>query len=358
MSCTIEHCKRKRKRRQPPVLSEDPENKKEDAELQKLSAADRCIVSDINDTLKTWTATQLKSLLKDIKSLRSIDGKSIFEDISATGKKGDLLSEIKEIIVMVFEGEITLKNKLKRWENPHCIWRKHSTTYRDNVDFVSFKSRIQGSIRLVGSQSSKRSSRSNKNAIMSSSLLARLSACDKHQIIAALEALLKSQPDGRALATTLEQLLPKPNQVESFPRLQHQQHNRTLQKENTFKRHKALVAAIRKAQPRTRYGSSRDNYCYKRCRPAINAAKKAIVADGKALMNSKDWDSCLEYLVVEMERFDEFPEWDDAGNNTAVRDLKKMMKTWHGKVKKGLGAKVTPIQQKRLDKVAAYLAKE
>jgi len=75
-------------------------------------------------------------------------------------------------------------------------------------------------------------------------------------------------------------------------------------------------------------------------------------------MGSKDWDSCLEYLVVEMERIDEFPEWDDAGNNTAVRDIKKALNTWHVKVNKGLGAKATSIQQKRLDKIAAFVANE
>ena len=171
---------------------------------------------------------------------------------------------------------------------------------------------------------------------MSPALISRLNACDKHQIIASLELLLSQQQNGRDLAKALEAVLPRPN----------------LQ--NIFKRHSVLINAISKAQPYSRYGSSGDNYCYKRCRPAINTAKKAIIADGASVMDSKEWDICLEYLVVQSKNINKFPTWDSESNNCAVRDLKKKLKVWTEKVKKGLKGNYTDIQKKRLQQLTLF----
>eukprot|EP00483_Globobulimina_turgida_P010544 UN10565 len=167
--------------------------------------------------------------------------------------------------------------------------------------------------------------------------MSRLNACDKNQIIAALQLLLNKQENGSELAKEFEELLPKPS----------------LQ--TVFKRHTVLINAISKAQPNSRYGSSRDNYCFKRCRSSVNTAKKAIIQDGKNIMQSKDWDTCLEYLIVESNNINKFPVWDDASNNCAVRDLKKKLKVWYGKVTKGLGKKMNNVQQKRVTQLDLFL---
>eukprot|EP00483_Globobulimina_turgida_P009384 UN09403 len=138
--------------------------------------------------------------------------------------------------------------------------------------------------------------------------MSRLNACDKNQIIAALQLLLNKQENATELTKEFEELLPKPSL------------------KNVFKRHSVLINAISKAQPYTRYGSSRDNFCFKRCRSSVNSAKKAIIADGKNIMQSKDWDTCLEYLIVESKNINKFPVWDTESNNSAVRDLKKKLK--------------------------------
>lgn len=168
--------------------------------------------------------------------------------------------------------------------------------------------------------------------------MSRLNACDKHQIIAALELLFNQEPNGSELAKKFENKLPKPSL------------------DGIFKRHNVLINAIGKAQPYTRYGSSRDDYCYKRCRSAVNIAKNAIIEDGKNLMMSKEWDTCLEYLVVTIKNIDRFPIWDSNANNKATGDLKKNLKKWYDKVKKGLGSEnLNEVQRQRLQQLDEYL---
>merc|ERR1712154_387006 len=103
---------------------------------------------------------------------------------------------------------------------------------------------------------------------------------NKQQIIASLELLLNEQENALELVKEFEELLPRPN-IESI-----------------FKRHNVLINAISKAQPWTRYGSNRDDYCFKRCRGSINTAKRAIVEDGKKIMDTKEYDTALEYIIV------------------------------------------------------------
>ena len=287
--------------------------------------------------IASFTGTQLKSLLKSIKSLRSIDGESVFEDTSLTGKKGEIFVRIKNIITMIYSGEIVITPQRNRnyWS---CF--DEDISYKETIDFTGWKLEIQGFVQMISSQSRNRSKRSKKEncSVMNASLFSRLSACDKQQIIGTLERLLNEQKDGKLLAKRFEDLLPKPSL------------------ERIFQRHSVLIKAISKAQPWTKYGSSRDDYCFRRCRSAINTAKKAIIEDGKQLIQCQDWDTCLEYLVVEMGNIKQFPQWDNDSNNSAVRDLQKKLRVWHGKVKKGLSGEMSKVQQQRMDVVTAYLS--
>ena len=199
------HRKRKRrritqKRKHSVSLSEDED--KEDEEEEESDTDDE-LVSEIDDAVSSWTATQLKSLLSQLKSLRSIDGKAVFEHISSTGKKADIQGRIRDMVDKMFHDEAVAANK-----------RVGHTSLRTRIaegefDFSGFKSRVREHNRLVESQSARRGTSSKK--VMSASLLSRLNACDKKQIVAALRGMLSQQPNGQALATALERMLPKPN---------------------------------------------------------------------------------------------------------------------------------------------------
>eukprot|EP01084_Bolivina_argentea_P301328 519825_1 len=310
--------------------SEQEQSEKDDSK-PLLSAEDDKKVRSLFKTINTFTATQLKSFLRNLKSLRSIDGESVFEDISMAGKKEELKKRVNTNIIMIYYGEIIVPIKSR-----YSWFGNRNKVYKDTIDFDGWKLQIKQFVNLTASQSSKRS-KSNNCGMMNGSLISRLNACDKNQIIAALELLFGKQKNGSELAKEFEGLLPKPNL------------------ETVFKRHNVLINAISKAKPWTKYGSSGDNFCFKRCRSSINTAKKAIINDGKNVMDSKEWDTVLEYLIVSSNNIDKFPVWDDDKNNCAVRDLKKKLKVWYGKVRKGLGKNVNDIQKKRLKQLDSFL---
>eukprot|EP01084_Bolivina_argentea_P100705 180724_1 len=303
-----------------------------DENKPKLSPQDKKSVKALLKTTGSWTATQLKTFLRNLKSLRSIDGESVFEDLSLGGKKDELKKRVSDNILMIYLGHLAVPTKNK-WS-----WSRHKV-YRETIDFDGWKVQIKQFINVISVQSSKKARKKKSNSVMSGALISRLNACSKEQIISSVELLLEKQQNGSDLAQQLEELLPRPN----------------LQ--GVFKRHNALINAISKAQPNSRYGSGRDDYCFKRCRSSINTAKKGIISDGKSVMDTGEWDICLEYLVVSSNNIQRFPVWDQDCNNTAVRDLKKKLNTWYGKVVKGLGANVNDMQQKRLKQLQLFLKK-
>ena len=45
-----------------------------------------------------------------------------------------------------------------------------------------------------------------------------------------------------------------------------------------FKKHEKLIKAIERAKPNSRFGSTSDNYSYKRCKSAISHARTAMIS--------------------------------------------------------------------------------
>eukprot|EP00485_Elphidium_margaritaceum_P016087 CAMPEP_0202729314 /NCGR_PEP_ID=MMETSP1385-20130828/186067_1 /ASSEMBLY_ACC=CAM_ASM_000861 /TAXON_ID=933848 /ORGANISM="Elphidium margaritaceum" /LENGTH=393 /DNA_ID=CAMNT_0049395573 /DNA_START=763 /DNA_END=1944 /DNA_ORIENTATION=+ len=296
-----------------------------------LSPSAKKSVRDILNTLSTFKAAQLKAVLNDLKALRTIDGECVFEDTKSTGKKDEIYDRVKRIIAVIYAKKVVVRTGTRFWAT--------TKDYSDSIDVVSWKSRISQSLKLNASKDSK----SKKNSVIDNALRSRLNACNKSQIIDALEMLFNEQSStqqGSELAQQLAELLPRPS----------------LQ--DTFARHKTLINAIYKAVPNTRWGSSRDDYSFKRCRGSVNTAKKTILQDGKRVMDSKEWNSCLEFLIVTSKNIDEFPTWNSAGNNTAKQDLKKKCKLWHEKVKKELGANISDTQKKQLQQLTVFFAEK
>ena len=105
-----------------------------------------------------------------------------------------------------------------------------------------------------------------------------------------------------------------------------------------------LSAQIRKALPRSRYGSSTEHYGYKRCASAANACKKYIVDHAKTFKQAKQWQDAREYaacmlpVAYGMIDFD-LPE-DCKQRNSTIETLTALRAEADGKL--GLSSTTTP----------------
>ena len=172
------------------------------------------------------------------------------------------------------------------------------------------------------------------------SLGAKLNGYGKHEIIHHLERFFNAQNDGGSLQKEFEDTLPA---IDLRPILQ---------------KHSKLLSAMRKAVPNSRFGSTRDNYCYNRCRGAIVEAKKAILEDGNKLVAANQWSSCLDYLVASIKNAEQFMVWNDAGNNKERDDLRKGLNKMYGTVEQSLGFGIGEEEQGKLEKLRVYFAEK
>eukprot|EP01083_Nonionella_stella_P196252 722271_1 len=113
--------------------SEQEQSEKDDSK-PLLSAEDDKKVRSLFKTINTFTATQLKSFLRNLKSLRSIDGESVFEDISMAGKKEELKKRVNTNIIMIYYGEIIVPIKSR-----YSWFGNRNKVYKDTIDFDGWK---------------------------------------------------------------------------------------------------------------------------------------------------------------------------------------------------------------------------
>jgi hypothetical protein len=108
-------------------------------------------------------------------------------------------------------------------------------------------------------------------------IVAKLVVLDRQQLSGVLQALLET---GAVSPEKIESLLPAPD-MSAY-----------------VKEGERLSAAIRRALPNSRFGSSTDHYGYKRCASANNACKKYIVDNAKLFKSAKQWQAAREYAVA------------------------------------------------------------
>ncbi|KAK3272054.1 hypothetical protein CYMTET_19626 [Cymbomonas tetramitiformis] len=76
-----------------------------------------------------------------------------------------------------------------------------------------------------------------------------------------------------------------------------------------------LVNAIHRAMPNTRWGSSRDAFCQRRCGGHVTTAKAAIMKGLQIYKSCKQWDVALKFAERALPMAKEIPVWDDASKN-------------------------------------------
>merc|ERR1712129_107457 len=94
----------RRKKRK--LNKENTTNKKTQTKENEAKSKLKLKLKDIIATIDSFKATQLKEMLRNLKSLRSIDGAAIFENVSLSGKKSELLEKVKKNVNLVYAGRI------------------------------------------------------------------------------------------------------------------------------------------------------------------------------------------------------------------------------------------------------------
>lgn len=78
---------------------------------------------------------------------------------------------------------------------------------------------------------------------------------------------------------------------------------------------KSLRKNVMSALPTTRWGSSRDSYCYRRCKLHLDIFKKSCVEQGRLLVRSEAWSSVLRYVTSAWRVIYQLPVWDEPAHN-------------------------------------------
>ncbi|KAL5020215.1 hypothetical protein ScPMuIL_003107 [Solemya velum] len=140
----------------------------------------------------------------------------------------------------------------------------------------------------------RRRARKSSTSSGSCSLQQRFSALSSSQLAEVLEGILQHHPD---LQQEVEDLLPSPDVTPLVENLEYFRHN------------------IFKSFPNSRWGTSRDAFCFRRVKTHIESFKEACIKQGKQLLDSESWASCLDYVLSAWEAVDSLPDWDNPTHN-------------------------------------------
>jgi len=77
---------------------------------------------------------------------------------------------------------------------------------------------------------------------------------------------------------------------------------------------RALNAVFR-AVPNSRYGSTGDHYCFKRCKSPLDEFARVISTQISNIINQENWEGALEYAVEAGSIVKDMPHWDSCADN-------------------------------------------
>lgn len=141
--------------------------------------------------------------------------------------------------------------------------------------------------------SSSKKCKSNKTA-SEMSIFRRLSALSSEQLADLVDNLINKHPD---LKEEVEKSLPKPD-------ISHLIENLEYFRKNVFK-----------SLPNSRWGSSRDAFCFRRVKTHVENFKSSCISQGKQLQDTGFWESSLEYILEAWECVSNLPDWDNVAHN-------------------------------------------
>lgn len=146
---------------------------------------------------------------------------------------------------------------------------------------------------LTQSAAKKRKSNKGTNALPVS-INKRLSALSSEQLTELLGNLINKHPD---LKEEVEKSLPKPD-------IGHLMDNLEYFRKNIFK-----------SLPNSRWGSSRDAFCFRRVKTHVENFKSTCISQGKQLQDAGSWEASLEYILQAWECVGNTPDWDNVAHN-------------------------------------------
>lgn len=97
-----------------------------------------------------------------------------------------------------------------------------------------------------------------------------------------------------------------------------------------------LTKNISKAFPYSKYGSDRDGFCFRRVKIHLSAFQKECFRQSKSLIDSHQWKSSIDYIIMAWKFSNKLPDWDDEKNNTLKENcFKKLSTNLANSLKKG-----------------------
>lgn len=132
-----------------------------------------------------------------------------------------------------------------------------------------------------------------------------LNGLSKSQLLDLVNTLvMERHPD---LEQEVRGLIPEPDLQELEEKLQYFQRN------------------IYKSFPYTRYGSSRDAFCYRRVSTHLAIFKKVCINLGNTLLSSQLWDSSVSYVLMAWTYVDGMPNWENTAHNKSKEQCFKTL---------------------------------
>lgn len=91
---------------------------------------------------------------------------------------------------------------------------------------------------------------------------------------------------------------------------------------------KAFSKDITKAFPWTKYGSSRDAFCYRRVKGHLNVFKRECLEQCKVFVDAKQWKQAIKYILIAWQYVDQLPRWDDPKHNKLNEQCYKKLSSY------------------------------
>lgn len=124
----------------------------------------------------------------------------------------------------------------------------------------------------------------------------RLGALSQDQLLTLFDSLTVCRPE---IQQDIERLLPTPDVTPLLDNLEYFRHN------------------IYKSLPQSKWGTSRDAFCFRRVKTHVDNFKTTCITQGKQLLESESFDAAIEYILKSADYVERLPDWENAAHNKA-----------------------------------------
>eukprot|EP01135_Chromosphaera_perkinsii_P000154 Nk52_evm50s32 gene=Nk52_evmTU50s32 len=88
------------------------------------------------------------------------------------------------------------------------------------------------------------------------------------------------------------------------------------------------IVKIKKNKPWTKWGSSRDHFCFKRCKTLVVQMKTTVTNQLKDLTEAEDWGTLFRLAIAQRKELENAEVWDDHADNAQLRQALKNVGTY------------------------------